>query len=102
MVKVGNHELLESITVIDVDSEPISVNLEEEEIDLTFLFNYIKDEKESGVQINCAVVEDYTAELKTINVDVFLVGRNTKLISLGTLKERNLCFNFRVSGLTNC
>ena len=37
--------------------------------------------------------------LKIINADGFLGGGNTKLISLGTLKKRNLYYNFRVFGL---
>lgn len=99
MVKIGNYELLESITVIDIDSEPISVNLEGEGRGLTFIFSFIKDETVSGAQINHAVVDDNTAEVKIINADGFLGGGNTKLISLGTLKKRNLYYNFRIFGL---
>ena len=101
MVKVGNYELLESVTVIDIDSEPISVHLEGEGKGLTFIFNFIKDEKVSGAKINYAVVDDNTAEVKIINSDDFLGGGNTKLISLGTLKKRNLYYDFRVFGLQN-
>ncbi len=101
MVKVGKYELLESITVIDIDSEPISVNLEGDERGLTFIFNFIKDEKVSEAQINYTVVNDNTAEVNIINADGFLGGGNTKLISLGTLNRRNLYYNLRVFGLHN-
>lgn len=99
MVKVGNYELLESITVIDIDSEPISVNLEGEETGLTFVFSFVKNENVSGAQINYAVTGANTAEVKITNADGFMGGGNKKLISLGTLNKRNLYYNFRVFGL---
>ena len=101
MVTIGKYDLIESITVIDIDSEPISVTLDGEEKGLTFIFCFAKDEKEKGSRINYVTKNDNTAEVTLINVDGFLGGGNTELISLGTLKNRKLYYNFRVFGLQN-
>jgi len=101
MVTIGKYDLLESITVIDIDSEPISVTLDGDERGLTFIFSFAKDEKGKGSSINYVKKDDNTAEIKIINVDDFLGGGNTELISLGTLKKRKLYYNFRVFGLQN-
>lgn len=101
MVKIGNYDLIESITVIDIDSEPISVNLNGEETGLTFIFRFIKDEKKSDPEINYSIIDNNTAEVKIINADGFLGGGNTNLISLGNLNNRKLYYNFRIFGLHN-
>lgn len=99
MVKVGNYDLIESITVIDIDSEPISVNLNGEGSGLTFIFRFIKDEKKSNAEINYSIIDNNTAEVNIINADGFMGGGNTNLISLGNLNNRKLYYNFRIFGL---
>ena len=99
MVKVGEYDLLESITVIDIDSEPISVNLGDGEQSLTFIFKFVTDDKVGDSNVQYSVIDNLTAEVKLINFDNFNAGGNTKLIHLGTLNKRSLYYNFRVFGL---
>lgn len=102
MVKVGSYDLLKSFTIIDIDSEPITVTLgDDAENKLTFIFSFVKDEKQSDSIINYAIKDKNTAEVRLLNVDDFMGGGNTKLVSIGNLNNRKLYYNFRVFGLHN-
>lgn len=94
-VKIGEYELLESVTVIQFDGKDILFDIEDDiEGDIHFTLSFINDNKDQNGYTQIIALDKFNAKILISNVSY---GGNSNIINLGTYKYKyDLSLNFRV------
>ena len=103
-VKIGEYELLDSITLIGIDDKPIEVQLGENdegsgEVALTYVFSFKKDEDNKESRIAYRIDNNTKGFIDFYNLSTYFGGGNTKIVRIGTYKGRELFYNVRIFSL---
>lgn len=102
--KIGQYDLLESLTVIGLKGDPIEVTLNSSDYgnqddSLKFIFEFTEDSDDKSSRINYSVKDQNTGVIRMTNFQRFRGGGNTKLTELGIFVNRKLYYNMRVFAL---
>ena len=100
-VKIGEYELLDSITIIGIDKQPIEIQIGEEnpeanERALTFVFSFKNDEENKEQRIEYRLESETRGNIELINMNHFIGGGNTEVIRIGKYRGHELFYGLRL------
>ena len=100
-VKIGEYKLLDSITIIGIDKQPIEIQIGEEnpeanERALTFVFSFKNDEENKEQRIEYRLESETRGNIELINMNNFIGGGNTEVIKIGKYRGHELLYSFRL------
>lgn len=96
-VKIGEYELLDSMSVIQIGNTPVMFTLEDSDGgDLSFKFEFSDDTSIEGSKTEIKIAEDKTLIFSVKNLNNAINGGNTSLLQVGTFKHRKLYINYRI------
>lgn len=94
-VMIGEYELLESMTIIQIDGKDISFDIKDDiEGDMHFQVSFINDSENKDGYTQVVAIDKFNAKILIANTSY---GANSSIIRLGTYQyEYNLFLNFRI------
>jgi hypothetical protein len=99
-IKLGNFELVHSITVIQIENLPIQIKLPDTYGELYVLtFQFIKDEIKKEPVTRTTPIDRLHLNIDFVNFNSPEQIGNTELLDLGTLYNYPLFLNYRVTPL---
>ena len=102
IIQVGEYELIKSGNILTIKDSPVTIKLiDEVEGDYTFIINFVQDTENKETVTKYTAIDKFTLQIDFKNFDGYQGGGNTNLINLGTLRKKELFFNYRVFDLTN-
>lgn len=99
-IKLGNYELVHSISVIQIENLPIQIKLPDSFGELYVLtFQFIKDEIKKEAVTRTTPQDRLHLNIYFVNFNSSEQIGNTKLLDLGSLHNYPLFLNYRVTPL---
>jgi hypothetical protein len=102
-VEIGGYDLVYSETIIQFENHPIIITLRDEiEGDFIFHIYFVTNRLNPVMAVNTTSIDMFNLRIDFINFDNANNVGSTQILHFGTLRRRNLYFNYRVFDIVNC